>query len=211
MKSSRALADIQNLLAGTCPPPVGDEVTAANADSRSNAFAAAEGAPRPLHLQRTAQLTRRSLAQITRSAPPRSCTTRRCRSLSRRRCSARAEATSPRRAPSLCAPAPRRAARPRTNASSRSRPAWTTYGGDRLTSRWRRSPSCSTASTPHDCTDTRHLRAEVAPSPLAVAGAPSTTSTCATGSSSWTATPAGTPSTGSTCACSARGHTTLCS
>ena len=53
MKSSKALADIQNLLAGTCPPPVGDEVTAANADSRSNAFAAAEGAPRPLYLLRT--------------------------------------------------------------------------------------------------------------------------------------------------------------
>ena len=45
--SSKALADIQNLLAGTCPPPVDDVVTAANADSRSNAFAAAEGAPRP--------------------------------------------------------------------------------------------------------------------------------------------------------------------
>lgn len=47
VKSSKALADIQNLLAGTCPPPVGDEVAAANAESRSNAFAAAEGAPRP--------------------------------------------------------------------------------------------------------------------------------------------------------------------
>ena len=55
------------------------------------------------------------------------------------------------------------------------------------------------------------MHTEVAPSPLAVAGAPSTTSTCAIGSSSWTVTPAGTPSTGSTCACSARGHTTLCS
>ena len=58
--------------------------------------------------------------------------------------------------------------------------------------------------TPSMCT-------EVAPSPLAVAGAPSTTSTCATGSSSSTATPAGTPSTASTCACSARAPTTLCS
>lgn len=47
IKTSKALADIQNLLAGTCPPPVDDVVTAANADSRSNAFAAAEGAPRP--------------------------------------------------------------------------------------------------------------------------------------------------------------------
>ena len=50
VKSSKALADIRNLLAGTCPSPVGDDVTAANADSRSNAFAAAEGAPRPLCL-----------------------------------------------------------------------------------------------------------------------------------------------------------------
>ena len=80
--------------------------------------------------------------------------------MSRRRCSARREATSPRRAPSLCAPVRRRAARPRTSASSRSRPAWTTCGGARLTSRWRRSPSCSTASTPHDCTDTSHLRTD---------------------------------------------------
>ena len=93
---------------------------------------------------------------MSRSAPPRSCTTRRCRSLSRRRCSARREATSPRRAPSRCAPVRRQDARPRISASSRSRPAWTTCGGDRLTSRWRRSPSCSTASTPHACTDTRH-------------------------------------------------------
>ena len=151
VKSSKALADIRNLLAGTCPSPVGDEVTAANADSRSNAFAAAEGAPRPSLPPAPQPRTRGALAaQISRSAPPRSCTTRRCRSLSRRRCSARAEATSPRRARSLCGQVPRRAVRPRTSASSRSRPAWITFGGDRLTSRWRRSPSCSTASAPHD-------------------------------------------------------------
>ena len=154
VKSSKAIADIRNLLAGTCPPPVGDEVTAANADSRSNAFAAAEGAPRPLclpHRSPEQPRTRGAIAaQISRSALPRSCTTRRCRSLSRRRCSARAEATSPRQARSLCGQVPRRAVRPRTSASSRSRPALITCGGDRLTSRWRRSPSCSTASAPHD-------------------------------------------------------------
>lgn len=42
VKSSKALADIRNLLAGTCPPPVDKEVSDANADSRSNEFAAAE-------------------------------------------------------------------------------------------------------------------------------------------------------------------------
>ena len=45
VKSMKALEDIQNLLAGTCPAPPTDEVTAANVGSRSNAFAAAEGAP----------------------------------------------------------------------------------------------------------------------------------------------------------------------
>ena len=47
MLGSKALADIQILLAGTCPPPVGEEVTAANVGSRSNTFAAAEGVPHP--------------------------------------------------------------------------------------------------------------------------------------------------------------------
>ena len=45
VKSDKALEDIRNLLAGTCPAPPTDEVTAANVGSRSNAFAAAEGAP----------------------------------------------------------------------------------------------------------------------------------------------------------------------
>ena len=45
VKSNKALEDIRNLLAGTCPAPPTDEVTAANVGSRSNAFAAAEGAP----------------------------------------------------------------------------------------------------------------------------------------------------------------------
>ena len=45
VKSMKALEDIQNLLAGTCPAPPTDEVTAANVGSRSNTFAAAEGAP----------------------------------------------------------------------------------------------------------------------------------------------------------------------
>ena len=45
VKSDKALEDIRNLLAGTCPAPPTDEVTAANVGSRSNTFAAAEGAP----------------------------------------------------------------------------------------------------------------------------------------------------------------------
>ena len=68
---NKAVEDIKSILSGTCPPPTSEVVESANANSRSNAFAADEGVQARGNSRQHTPHDAHPTAQISRSPLPR--------------------------------------------------------------------------------------------------------------------------------------------